>query len=104
MAGQTVTADQALHIGLVHAVFSGETFQDRVQAFAAELCDLPREAVGLSKLAIDATASVDRGVARDIERLANSSIIFGQAFQAQLAAFSARKGAGAAQAAPGETP
>jgi enoyl-CoA hydratase/carnithine racemase len=91
MAGQEVDAETARVIGLVHAVYPAETFAERVRTFAQALVALPREAVGLSKVAIDAAATVDRNTARVIERLANSAIIFGHDFQSKLTAFQARK-------------
>jgi enoyl-CoA hydratase/carnithine racemase len=72
MAGNTVDAASALQMGFVHAVHPRESFDDEVDKFVQRLTQLPREAVGLAKLAIDATASMDRGTARDFERLANS--------------------------------
>jgi enoyl-CoA hydratase len=91
MAGQEIDAQEAKTIGLVHAIYAEDVFQDSVQAFARTLASLPREAVGLSKLTINASATVDRGTGRDIERLANSAIIFSHDFQSRLAAFNARK-------------
>lgn len=90
MAGQSVDAAQALAIGLVHAVHPAEVFAERVDAFARELAALPREALGLSKLTIDAVAATDRGTARDIERIAQTSLIFGHEFQARREAFTNR--------------
>jgi enoyl-CoA hydratase len=87
MAGQTVDADTARMIGLVHAVYPAETFDARVQAFAQELVALPRQAMGLSKLAIDASATVDRGTARDIERIVNTVLVSSDEFRARVAAF-----------------
>jgi enoyl-CoA hydratase len=74
-------------IGLVHAVYPAETFDARVQAFAQELVALPRQAMGLSKLAIDASATVDRGTARDIERIVNTVLVSSDEFRARVAAF-----------------
>ena len=54
MAGQVIDADQAVTIGLVHVVDPASEFAERVQAFARHLAGLPREAVGLAKVAIDA--------------------------------------------------
>lgn len=72
MAGHDVEAATALQMGFVHAVYSAESFDDEVDKFVQRIAQLPREAVGVAKLAIDATASMDRGTARDFERLANS--------------------------------
>jgi enoyl-CoA hydratase len=92
MAGQSVDAETALRIGLVHGIYPADEFAGRVQAFAEELVKLPREAVGLSKLTIDACATVDRGTARDLERITNASLIFSHEFRARVAAFAERKG------------
>jgi enoyl-CoA hydratase/carnithine racemase len=75
MAGQVVDAEQALTIGLVHAVYPASEFAERVQAFALHLAALPREAVGLAKIAIDAAASIDRRTAREFDRLAQSTLL-----------------------------
>jgi enoyl-CoA hydratase len=91
MAGEEVDAEMARSIGLVHAVYPPEVFGDRVRQFAARLAELPREAMGLTKLAVDAAVTVDRGTAREIERLSNSAIIFSRDFQSRLAAFTSRK-------------
>ena len=90
MAGQSIDAETARMIGLVHAVYSEDDFMAQVNAFALELVNLPREAVGLSKIVIDASASVDRGTARDFERITNSTLIFSHDFRARLAAFEKR--------------
>ena len=91
MAGKSVDAATARMIGLVHEVFTPADFEAQVAAFAHELAALPREAVGLSKLAIDTAADTDRGTARHIERLANTTLVMSNEFQNKLQAFSARK-------------
>lgn len=90
MAGQSVDAAEAKAIGLVHAVYPAETFEASVQAFAASLAALPREALGMNKLTIDACASTDPKTARDIERIAQTSLIFGHDFRSRSAAFNTR--------------
>lgn len=78
MAGQRIDADQALHIGLVHAVHPVETFGDRVQEFAHELAAMPGEALGLAKLGIDLAVTADRRTTRDFDRL-TQTILFSSA-------------------------
>jgi len=42
-----------------------------------EIIALPAEALGAAKLAVELAAQVDRGTARDIERLANTQLVLG---------------------------
>jgi enoyl-CoA hydratase/carnithine racemase len=90
MAGQVVDAQQALQIGLVHAVYPAEEFPARVQALAHHLASMPREPLGLAKLAIDTAAEVDRRTARDFDRLAQTLLFHGKDFQASVSAFTNR--------------
>lgn len=76
MAGRPVDADRALTMGLVQEVWDDDAFDGEVRNFVAGLAGLPREAVGLSKVVIDASTSVDAGSARHVERLANSRLTF----------------------------
>ena len=87
MAGERITAEEALHIGLVHAVYPAEEFEERVQAFAHKLAGTPREALGLAKLAIDASVTADRRTARDIDRLAQTLLFSDPEFHARRRAF-----------------
>jgi enoyl-CoA hydratase len=77
LAGESVTSDRALAIGLVHDVYSDEEFEDRVFAFCKRLVSLPREAVAIAKLTIEMAADLDRQQARNAERLANSVLFLG---------------------------
>jgi enoyl-CoA hydratase len=74
MAGETITAERALAIGLVHAVYPAADFDAAVDAFATKLAGLPREAVGVAKVAIDIAADVDRRTAREFDRMAQTSL------------------------------
>jgi enoyl-CoA hydratase len=74
MAGQRISAEQAVSIGFVHAVYEPEEFRERVAAFAGELAALPHEAVGAAKLVIDMAADIDRTSARHLERITNSPL------------------------------
>jgi enoyl-CoA hydratase/carnithine racemase len=75
LAGQPVDASRALSMGLVHEVVADDELTERIEAFVAHLASLPGEAVGLAKLSIDACAQLDRGSARDLERIANSILV-----------------------------
>jgi enoyl-CoA hydratase len=90
IAGQTIDAHQALAMGLVHDVYPAAEFADRVQAFARHLASLPREAVGLAKVAIDVAATVDRGTAREFDRMAQTLLFSGDEFRDRVAGFARR--------------
>lgn len=70
MAGKRVGGEQARQIGLVHDVFSAETFLDDVYAFCRQLTTIPAEVLGVAKLAVDMYTDVqDRTVQRHMDRL-----------------------------------
>ncbi len=87
MAGETVGAEQALTIGLVHRVIADDVFADEVAAFARRLAGLPMEALGAAKLAVDLAADVDRTSQRNIDRLTNTSLAARDEFAAGTAMF-----------------
>ncbi|MCU1646115.1 MAG: acyl-CoA hydratase [Nocardia sp.] len=87
MAGQPVDAQRALMIGLVHDVYPADEFHDRVHEFAVGLTRLPREALGLAKIAINMCANTDPATARDVERLTNNVLVYGQEYKQRVAAF-----------------
>jgi len=87
MACETVDAEQALAIGLAHAVYPADTFAGQVQAFARKLAGLPREAMGLAKAAIDVAASVDRRTAREFDRMAQTMLFMSDDFKDRVNAF-----------------
>jgi enoyl-CoA hydratase/carnithine racemase len=93
MAGETIDAHEAKAIGLVHRVYPADSFPDDVQAFARKLCTMPREALGLAKVAIDAAESVDRRTAREIDRLANSLLFMSDDYKDKVNAFNAASAA-----------
>jgi enoyl-CoA hydratase len=74
MAGEQVSAEQALAIGLVHRVIPDASFAEEVHAFARKLAALPAEALGAAKLVVDLAADVDRISQRHIDRLANTAL------------------------------
>jgi enoyl-CoA hydratase len=77
MTGERVTAQQAVQMGIVHAVYPDEVFQDRVQVFCARLARQPYETLGLAKLSIELATDLDRAQARNAERIANSILFTG---------------------------
>src|SRR5262249_31514419 len=89
--GEEVSADLALTMGLVHAVYPAESFRERATAFAAKLAALPTEAAGVTKKAVDVAASVDRGTARDFDRYANTVLLASAEHQEMLESFKSRK-------------
>jgi enoyl-CoA hydratase len=94
MAGRTIDAQQALSIGLVHDVYPDAEFGAAVDSFAHDLVQLPREAVGLAKLAVDTAASVDRRTAREFERVAQTLLWTSPDYRERVDRFRSRWTAG----------
>ncbi|CAN5119393.1 enoyl-CoA hydratase-related protein [soil metagenome] len=90
MAGEPVDAERALMIGLVHDVYPEDGFHGRVQDFARHLARLPRQAVGIAKMAIDLSTSTDQASARQLEQLANAVLALGDEHKKRVAAFNER--------------
>ena len=90
MAGKSVTAGEALNMGLVHAVYPAEAFDDEVAAFVTRLAELPGEAVGLAKIAIDLAERLDRSSGRDLERVANTMLMTSAEHRDRVAALKQR--------------
>lgn len=91
MAGEKVSARQAIEIGLVHAVYPPSEMAGAVRAFADRLAAMPREALGMAKLAIDTAAEVDRRTARDFDRITQTLLIQSPEYQAKIDAFLNRR-------------
>jgi enoyl-CoA hydratase len=91
MAGEPVDAHQAVSIGLVHAVYTEAEFAERVQAFAARLAAMPREALGLAKVTIDAAESIDRRTAREFDRMAQTLLFQSDDYRDKVNAFGKRR-------------
>jgi enoyl-CoA hydratase/carnithine racemase len=87
MAGRVITADEARAIGLVHDVHPADVFEDCVQAFVDELCALPREAVGLTKIAIGVCAELGPDRGRDVERLTAGIVVSTPEYHERVRAF-----------------
>ena len=92
MAGMQVSAERALMMGLVHDVFPEETFMDEVYAFCRKVAELPPEAVGMAKLAIDMATDVqDRVVQRHMDRIVNTILVNSDEHRGRIARFAKKK-------------
>jgi len=69
MAGLRVDAERALSIGLVHDIFPAETFMADVYDFCRKLIKISPEVLGVTKLAIDMYADMDRTAQRHVDRI-----------------------------------
>jgi len=90
MGGETISADDARAIGFVHAVYPAAEFRERVDALAHRLAAMPREALGLAKVAIDTAATVDRRTAREFDRMAQTLLFPSDEFRDRVNAFTQR--------------
>jgi enoyl-CoA hydratase len=87
MAGEQVSAQQAVSMGFVHAVYSDESFEEQAMAFCQKLAKQPREVLGLAKLSIELATDLGRSQARDIERISNSILFTGSEHKELVQAF-----------------
>lgn len=76
LANEKVSAQEALAMGLVHRVYSDETFEDEVRAFCRKLAGFPAEVLAAGKLAIEMAHDLPADQARQMERLTFSSLAF----------------------------
>lgn len=81
MANLVADADKALCMGLVHEVFPDESFEDDVMTFCRHLARQNGEQMGAAKIAIELARDVGLAQARNVERLANSSLMLGPAYR-----------------------
>jgi len=93
MAGEQVTSDQALTMGIVHAVYEDAEFDARVRSFCEKLARQPYELLGLAKLSIELATDLDRAQARNVERIANSMLFTGEEHKRLVAEFLERQAA-----------
>jgi enoyl-CoA hydratase/carnithine racemase len=75
MAGMRINAERALAIGLVHDVFPAESFLDDVYAFCRRLIAISPDVLGVTKLAIDMYADMDRTAQRHVDRIAVHGLV-----------------------------
>ncbi len=93
MAAEQISAPQALSIGLVHAVYTQEEFEERVWQFCQRLVQQPYELLGLAKLTIELATDLGRAQGRDVERISNSILFTGAEHKALVQAFLERQSA-----------
>jgi enoyl-CoA hydratase len=76
VANMKVSAERALAIGLIHEIYPDETFESEVRGFCEMLAGHPVEATAVGKMAIQLAADLSSDDARQVERLAFSSLTF----------------------------
>jgi enoyl-CoA hydratase len=104
MAGEQVSADQALTIGFVHRVYDDAEFDSGVHAFCRKLAGQPYEVMGLAKLSIELAADLGRAQGRNVERISNSLLFTGAEHKRLVHAFLDRQAAKKAARTPTATP
>jgi enoyl-CoA hydratase len=93
MAGEQVSADDAVHMGFVHRVYDDADFEAGVDAFCAKLARQPYEVMGLAKLTIELAADLGRAQGRNVERISNSLLFTGAEHKHLVQAFMDRQAA-----------
>jgi len=93
MAGEQIGAEQAVAIGIVHAVYDEAVFEARTRAFCTKLASRSYELLGLAKLSIELAADLDRAQARNVERISNSILFTGAEHKELVRAFMERQAA-----------
>lgn len=78
LANKKVGSQQALAMGLVHEVYSDETFEDEVWSFCRMLSSYPPEVTALAKMSVEMAADLDSANARQLERLVYSNLTAGE--------------------------
>jgi enoyl-CoA hydratase/carnithine racemase len=76
VANMKVNAERALAIGLIHEIYPDETFETEVRGFCEMLAGHPVEATAVGKMAIQLAVDLSSDDARQVERLAFSSLTF----------------------------
>lgn len=99
IANKKVSAERALGMGLIHEIFPDETLQAEAREFCKMLASHPIEATAVGKMAIELAANLGSDEARQVERLAFSSLTFSREYLAlqekllaRLSAHKSRKG------------
>jgi enoyl-CoA hydratase/carnithine racemase len=90
IAGQRIDAAKAEAIGLIHAVYPGTRFDAEVAEFCRSLAEMPPEAVGAAKVAIELVTDLGSAAARNVERIATSALVFGEELESCMAAAQSR--------------
>lgn len=77
MTAEDVGANEAKLMGFVHKVYADETFAADVMKFCTALATRGSEFLATAKLAIEICTDVGAAQARNVERLANSTLAMG---------------------------
>ena len=92
MANLPADADRAYVMGLVHEVFPDETFEEDVMKFCRHLAEQHGEQMGAAKIAIELAYELGRDQARQVERMANSTLMLNPNYLAGMDAYLAKLG------------
>jgi enoyl-CoA hydratase len=84
MGNQKADADKAHIMGLVHDVLPDEGFDEAAMDFCRHLTKSDPEQMGAAKIAIELAAEVGPGMARHVERMANSALMLNPAYLARI--------------------
>jgi enoyl-CoA hydratase len=87
MGNQKADADKAHIMGLVHDVLPDEGFDEAALDFCRHLTKSDPEQMGAAKIAIELAAEVGPGMARHVERMANSALMLNPAYLARIEAY-----------------
>ncbi len=91
MLGDFITAERAAQIGLYHRVVPGERLMAEATDFAARLARGPSEALGVTKQALNAEASMDLVSALEYEAQAQAACMRHPNFREAFEAFRAKR-------------
>ncbi len=87
MGNQKADADKAHIMGLVHDVLADEGFDEAALDFCRHLTKSDPEQMGAAKIAIELAAEVGPGMARHVERMANSALMLNPAYLARIESY-----------------
>ncbi|QIG80739.1 enoyl-CoA hydratase/isomerase family protein [Stakelama tenebrarum] len=92
MGNKPADADLALTMGLVHEVHPDEGFEEAALDFCRHLAKNNLEQMGVAKLAIEMAADVGLAQARNVERMANSTLMLNPEYLAGIEKYIAKLG------------
>jgi enoyl-CoA hydratase len=92
MANKPVDAQTAFTMGLVHAVYPAETFEEEVMSFCRHLAKQNTEQMAAAKIAIELCDDLSRDQARHVERLSNSALMLNPDYLERIANYIKRIG------------
>jgi enoyl-CoA hydratase len=87
-----VDAQTAFIMGLVHAVYPAERFDEEVMSFCRHLGQQNAEQMAAAKIAIELCHDVSRDQARHVERMTNSALMLNPDYLERIANYIKRVG------------